>query len=120
MRAPASRSRSRRSPSACGGCDRPGGTDRKDGTDGKDGRPGKGGKDGSDLLVSPSLPSVLSQNLNAARSTTVRGGRIAVGDKYWVSVERVPVVGSVNAVAGVSDRTCHTQLVLVRLSRSSV
>src|SRR5438876_388065 len=42
----------------------------------------------------------------------------AVGERNCVSVARWPVVGSVNAVAGVSVRTCQTQLAFVRLSIS--
>src|SRR5947209_10715717 len=62
----------------------------------------------------------LFQNRYAALTTTVRGGRIADGDRNCVSVCLVPVDGSRNEVAGVNDRTCHTQFELVRLSKSSV
>jgi hypothetical protein len=57
------------------------------------------------------------QNFSAARNTTVRGGRIAVGDMNCVSVLRCPVDGSRNDVDG-SERACHTQLALVRLLKS--
>src|SRR3954449_5764107 len=65
-------------------------------------------------------PLATTQNLTAARNTTVRGGRIAAGERNCCSVARVPVVGSVNVVAGVSERTCHTHDALVRLSKSTV
>src|SRR6266851_2903477 len=69
-------------------------------------------------------PSAIShderQNLYATLSTTVRGGRIAVGERNCVNVFRCPVVGSRKLADGVSVRTCHTQFAFVRLSRSSV
>ena len=37
--------------------------------------------------------------MSAARRTTVRGGRIADGERNCCSVAFVPVVGSVNVVA---------------------